>query len=106
LLTALKIKSPLANGVCSAYEGQVIVHVQYPIGTDQRKFEDDIRALLSAEDRSIYAWQKLLDGPIGTFALVVEYHDVSHAKLAIQELHGKVIGVCNLLYSLLFTSTS
>ncbi|KAE9374888.1 hypothetical protein N431DRAFT_405942 [Stipitochalara longipes BDJ] len=88
-----EINSPLATGTASAYEGQVIVHVQYPLGCDQRKFEEDIRALLGANNRSIHAWQKLLDREIGVFALVVEFNDVAHAKLAVQELHGKVIGV-------------
>jgi hypothetical protein len=66
------------------------------MGYDKGKFEDDIRAILSAKGRSLYAWQKLADGEIGTFALVVEFHDASHAKLVVQELHGKVIGVSDI----------
>ena len=92
-LRILQIKSPLATGVASAYEGQVLVHVQYPAGCDKGQFEEEVRGMLDTNDRSVLAWQKLLDRDPGSFALVVEYHDVGNAKLAMQELHGKVIGV-------------
>lgn len=73
------------------------MHVQYPLGIDKTKFEDEIRSLLAAKNRSLYAWEKMLNEEVGTFALVAEFHDSSHAKLVAQELHGKVIGVCRLL---------
>ncbi|PMD43807.1 hypothetical protein L207DRAFT_631842 [Hyaloscypha variabilis F] len=88
-----EINSPLATGTASAYEGQVIVHVQYPLSCDHRKFEEEVRGMLGANNRSIHAWQKLLDREAGTYALVVEFHNVAHVKSAIQELHGKVIGL-------------
>ncbi len=96
LLTFVQINSPLAKGVCSAYEGQVIVHIQYPIAYDKGKFEDEIRELLSANGRSLFAWEKLTDGEIGTFVLVAEFFDASHAKAVVQEWHGKVIGVSDI----------
>jgi hypothetical protein len=90
------------KGFCSAFEGQVILQIQYPLGYEKAKFEDDIRSILTAKTRTLLAWQKLTDGEIGTFVLVAEFHDTSHAKLAVQELHGTVIGVsdiCVLIYS-------
>jgi hypothetical protein len=100
LLTFGQIDSPLAKGLCSAYEGQVIVQVQYPIGYDKGKFEDEVRELMSAKGRSLFAWEKLTDGGVGTFTLVAEYYDASHAKSVIQDLHGKVIGVCDISFSI------
>ena len=100
LLTFGQIDSPLAKGLCSAYEGQVIVQVQYPIGFDKGKFEDEVRELMSAKGRSLFAWEKLTDGGVGTFTLVAEYYDASHAKFVIQDLHGKVIGVCDISFSI------
>jgi len=59
---------------------------------------------MSAKGRSLFAWEKLSEGGVGTFTLVAEYYDVSHAKSVIQDLHGKVIGVCDISFSILSTS--
>jgi hypothetical protein len=101
VLTSGQINSPLAKGLCSAYEGQVIVQVQYPIGYDKGKFEDEVRELMSAKGRSLFAWEKLTEGGVGSFTLVAEYYDVSHAKSVIKDLHGKVIGVFDISFSVL-----
>jgi hypothetical protein len=89
----VQIDSPLAKGR-SAYEGQIVVRAQYPIGCDKKEFERVLRFILTTKNRPLCAWEKILENEVGTLTLLVEYHDASNAKLAAQQLNGKTIGVC------------
>lgn len=83
--------------MCSAYEGQIVVRAQYPTGCDKRKFEDELRTILTTKNRPLCAWEKIVHPDVGTFVMLAEYHDASNAKHAAQQLNGKVVGVCTCL---------
>lgn len=85
------VKSPSKTSY-SAHEGQVMVVLHYPIGTPYNKkaFEQGVIDLLSVEGE-LYAWQKQAATQAGTFRMVVEYCDITHAMRTVQHLNGHKI---------------
>lgn len=85
------VNSP-SKGSYSAHEGQVVLVLSYPIGTpyNKKSFEQGVIDLLSVEG-DLFAWQKQAATEAGTFRMVVEYCDVTHAIRTIQRLNGHQI---------------
>ena len=70
---------------------------------DKSVFEESLRAALAVEGE-LYAWQKFLATEAGTYRMVAEFVDSTHASRAVKRCNGKTVCVGVLFSSQIFRS--